>query len=135
MNATAAGVLLSRTDEIRAVLRELVHADSQVSVCAVSAYQENRTCPARVMGPDWHLRHFFWRPHDLDAFEAHLNPRLGYPLDEIMLDFTAATPDGGDIRFRVARPLVMHFVDSSAAMLSGFPDLIWYQRAAPPVGR
>src|SRR3546814_7659612 len=65
---------------------------------------------ARILGPDWQLRHFFWRPRDLDVFEAHL--RACHPYREVVLDFMGATPDGTDIRFRVSRPLVMHFADS-----------------------
>ncbi|HYG42055.1 MAG TPA: hypothetical protein VEA17_03965 [Bordetella sp.] len=130
MNPIATGALLNRTDEIRSVLRELMHPDSRVLVCATSKGQDQHSCEARILGPDWQLRHFFWRPHDLDLFEAHL--RTNHALHEVMLDFTSTTPDGAGIRFRVPRPLVMHFADSSAAMLSGFPDMIWYQRASTP---
>ncbi|MBO9357803.1 hypothetical protein GG851_27760 [Bordetella petrii] len=130
MNPAVAAALLNRTDEIRSVLRELMHPDSRVRVCTAGEPQEKRTCEARILGPDWQLRHFFWRPQDLEAFEAHL--RASHPRQDIMLDFSAATPGGADVRFRVARPLVMHFADSSAAMLSGFPDVIWYQNAPAP---
>src|SRR3546814_17803757 len=85
---------------------------------------------ARILGPDGQLRHFFWRPRDLDVFEAHL--RACHPYREVVLDFMGATPDGTDIRFRVSRPLVMHFADSCPAMLSGFPDALWYQHPPAP---
>ncbi|MBV7486315.1 hypothetical protein [Bordetella sp. BOR01] len=130
MKSVTTGALINRTDEIRSVLRELMHPDSRVLVCATSAGQDHHSCEARILGPDWQLRHFFWRPHELDVFEAHL--RASPALHGVMLDFTATTPDGDDIRFRVSRPLVMHFADSSAAMLSGFPDMIWYQGVSAP---
>jgi|SRR5690606_517308 hypothetical protein len=130
MKLPATGALLNRTDEIRAVLRELMHPDSRVRVRAARDAHDDSFCEARILGPDWQLRHFFWRPHDLDAFQAQLS---GSPAHhEVILDFAGATPDGTDIRFRVARPLVMHFADSSAAMLSSFPEAIWYQRTPEP---
>jgi len=130
MKAVVASTLLNRTDEIRSALRELMHPDSRVRVCATDGRHDSHTCDARILGPDWQQRHFFWRPHDPEVFEIHL--RRSHPLDDLMLDFAAATPDGADIRFRISRPLVMHFADSSAAMLSTFPDMVWYQQAAPP---
>ncbi|MBO1111079.1 hypothetical protein [Bordetella petrii] len=130
MKPAATGALLNRTDEIRSVLRELMHPDCRVRVRAARESQDDPSCEARILGPDWQLRHFFWRPRDLDAFEAQL--RACHPHHDIILDFAGATPDGTDIRFRVSRPLIMHFPDSSAAMLSGFPEAIWYQRTPPP---
>ena len=130
MKPAAPGALLDRTDEIRSVLRELMHPNCRVCVFPTREPDDIHPCAARILGPDWQLRHFFWRPHDLDAFEARL--RACHPQHEVILEFSAATADGTDIRFRVSRPLVMHFADSSAAMLSGFPDLVWYQRAPAP---
>jgi len=130
MKAVAASTLLSRADEIRAALRELMHPDCQVRVCASDGHQGGHACEARILGPDWQQRHFFWRPHAPDTFEVHL--RGGYPPGELMLDFAGLTPDGADVRFRVSRPLVMHFADSSAAMLSNFPDIVWYRPATRP---
>ncbi|OZI75611.1 MULTISPECIES: hypothetical protein [Bordetella] len=120
MKPVSAGALMSRTDEIRSMLRELMHPDCRVQVCA-----DGQACDVRILGPDWQLRHFFWRPRDIDRFEIHL--RGARPYETMTLDFSAGTPDGADVRFRVPAPLVLRFPDRSAAMLSAFPDCMWYQ--------
>lgn len=130
MKSMAAGSLLSRSDEIRAILRELTHPKGRVNVCASHPPHDADACPARILGPDWRLHHFFWRPEDFGGFPQRLCG--GRPLDGMMLDFTGTTPDGGEVRFRVDRSLALQFVDSSAALLSGFPEAIWFQHVEPP---
>lgn len=124
MKPVSAGALVSRTDEIRSMLRELMHPDCRVQVWA-DGRAGGHGCDVRILGPDWQLRHFFWRPHDIDYFEIHV--RDAGPHGMMTLDFSAGTPDGADVRFRVPAPLVLRFADRSAAMLSAFPDCVWYQ--------
>ncbi|MCD0505452.1 hypothetical protein [Bordetella petrii] len=125
----ASGDALRRSDEIRSALRELMHPDSRVQVSATGSRPEAATCEARILGPDWQLRHFFWRPREAGALETHLRP--AFANHSVVLDFTGLTAARTHIRFRVSSPMVLRFADSSTAMLSSFPDLIWYEPEIP----
>ncbi|OZI27067.1 hypothetical protein CAL18_05890 [Bordetella genomosp. 7] len=131
MTPAAAPALLRRTDEIRSILRTLSHRQSRVYVCNALAEPDSDACESRILGPDWRLPHFFWRPEDIRHCPAHLRDLL--PAGEILLDFSAVTPQGDEVRFRVARSMTVHFPDSSAALLSGFPDVVQYLPAERPV--
>jgi|SRR5690606_22935569 len=131
MTPAAAPALLRRADEIRSVLRTLSHRQSRVYVCNALAEPGSDPCESRILGPDWRLPHFFWRPEDSRHCPADL--RELRPAGEVVLDFSAVTPHGDEVRFRVVRSLAVHFPDSSAALLSGFPDVVQYLPIERPV--
>lgn len=117
LDASDPEFLLTRPEDMRAALFELTHPDSHILVRDAA----DREMAVLVLGADKQTRQFFWRPRDYAGADFEQSDSMGL-LSGTTFHFNATAYGGVQIRFRVARPEVIHFDDGSAALMSPFPD-------------
>lgn len=110
LDASDPEFLLTRPEDMRAALFELTHPDSHILVRDAA----DREMAVLVLGADKQTRQFFWRPRDYAGADFEQTDSMGL-LSGTTFHFHATAYGGVQIRFRVARPEVIHFDDGSAA--------------------
>jgi len=117
LDASDPEFLLTRPEDMRSALFELTHPDSHILVRDAA----DREIAVLILGADKETRQFFWRPRDYAGADFEQSDSMGL-LSGTTFYFNATAYGGVQIRFRVARPEVIHFDDGSAALMSPFPD-------------